>query len=117
MNNIIKTPIDNIKSIIKKSLKIDGKERLSQLEKDYENKLVKELSSKSIQQKRKWMTYNQLVIELKDNFHGRYYKKLQYRLTDEASNPRRSCIQTICELDHGTEEIERLYLKIKGFKN
>lgn len=113
--SVTKDPTENIKFVIKRSLNLDDK-NLSQLEKDYEDKLVSELSSNDANKRRKWITYNQLVVELKMHFYEKH-KELQYKLTDNSFNPTNACIWAVNELNHTTDEIERLYNKIKDFNN
>ncbi len=53
------------------------------LEIEYENKITNELLNESFENKHKWATYNQVVLELKKVIYEDYLSsKLQYLLTD-----------------------------------
>jgi hypothetical protein len=81
----------------------------------YEGDLDKHLTPSKLEEKKRWVTYNQVIIELKHNLKDMLkVKELQYRLTD-AENPNDVCIEIIKNLDEITPELERLYLKIINF--
>ena len=42
-------------------------------------------------------------------------KELQYKLTEDNANPTMSCIDVLDSLKNRSEELERLYYKIKNF--
>lgn len=85
------------------------------LEHEYENKITENLMVGDIDEKRAWVTYNQVILEfkntLKDNLK---VKELQYKLTDD-SDPNEACIQVIEAVKHQSPELERLYNKIRNF--
>ena len=67
--------------------------------------------------KRKWITYNQVLLELKHNIKDMLkVKELQYKLTEENTNPRISCIDVLDSLKNRSDELERLYNKIRNFE-
>jgi hypothetical protein len=85
------------------------------LEHEYENYVTENLYKGSIKSKKEWMTYNQVILELKHNIKDMLkVKELQYRLTEE-SEPRVVCIEVIEDLEKKTPELERLYDKIRNF--
>lgn len=85
------------------------------LETEYENYLTENLSNASIKKKREWITYNQVILELKHNLKDMLkVKELQYKLTEDAE-PREVCIEVIETLSVKTPELERLYNKIRNF--
>jgi hypothetical protein len=84
------------------------------LEKQYEYKLTNKLISGN---KTKWITYNQVVLELKHSLKDTLkVKELQYKLTenDDSTN---NCLSVIEDIKTSTPELERLYYKIKNFQN
>jgi len=85
------------------------------LEHEYENKVTENLALGDIEERRAWVTYNQVVLEfkhtLKDNLR---VKELQYKLTDDL-DPNEACIQVIEPVKHQSPELERLYNKIRNF--
>ncbi len=85
------------------------------LEHVYENKVTKILAEGDIGNKKAWVTYNQVILELKHSIKDILkVKELQYKLT-ENSDPNRVCIEVIKNVKHRTPELERLYHKIKNF--
>lgn len=85
------------------------------LEHEYENYVTENLSMGDITNKQKWLTYNQVVIELKHNLKDMLkVKELQYKLT-ESLEPREVCIEVIEPLKNKSPELERLYNKIRNF--
>lgn len=89
----------------------------TQLEVEYEDKLVNCLMEESYETKHEWATYNQVVIELKNNLHEyQLVQELQYRLTD-LECPKNACIEVIGKGKVVTPELQRLYEKIINFKD
>jgi len=85
------------------------------VEKLYEENLNQRLNSEKLSIKRAWTTYNQVIIEFKDNLKDMLrVKELQYRLTDK-ENPTDVCIEILRESRTLSPELERLYTKIKNF--
>lgn len=82
------------------------------LENEYSNHLTKKLINDD---KNKWITYNQVILELKHNIKDSLrVKELQYKLTDIDYNPNEVCIK-ILETIELNPELERLYHKIRNF--
>lgn len=87
------------------------------LEVVYEEKMVTRLMEESLEVKREWATYNQVVIELKNNLNEYHLvKELQYRLTDYEC-PKNACMEVIGNSKVVTPELQRLYIKIMNFKD
>jgi hypothetical protein len=85
------------------------------VEKLYEENLSKGINSEKKSIKRAWVTYNQVIVELKHNIKDMLrVKELQYRLTNH-ENPNDVCIEIIREVKQRSPELERLYYKIKNF--
>jgi len=85
------------------------------VEKLYEEHLNKRLTSEALSIKRAWATYNQVIIEFKNNLKDMVrVKELQYRLTD-VEDPKNVCIEVISEVKERSSELERLYKKIIKF--
>lgn len=85
------------------------------VEKLYEEHLGGRLSDDKLSVKKAWLTYNQVIIELKHNLKDMLrVKELQYRLTD-TENPNKVCIEVIQGVDKRSPELERLYEKIRNF--
>lgn len=85
------------------------------VEKLYEENLTERLNSEKLSIKKAWATYNQVIIEFKDNLKDMLrVKELQYRLTDK-ENPTDVCIEVLREVKTLSPELERLYYKIKNF--
>lgn len=85
------------------------------LEHAYENKVTENLIVGDIDDKKAWITYNQVILELKHSLKDNLkVKELQYKLT-ENSNPNEVCIQVIEDVKHRSKELERLYYKITNF--
>jgi hypothetical protein len=85
------------------------------LEHIYEDKVIDVLVNENFKNKKAWLTYNQVILELrhsiKDNLK---VKELQYKLTDNL-DPKLVCIEVINNVEHPSPELERLYYKIKNF--
>lgn len=85
------------------------------LEHEYEDKIVTLLMTEEYSKKEQWVTYNQLMLELKHSLNNNLgVVELQYRLTDN-ENPKNVCISIIDNLEVKTPEMLRLYEKIKKF--
>jgi hypothetical protein len=85
------------------------------LEMEYENCMAETLSSGTIEDKKEWITYNQVILELKHNIKDMIrVKELQYRILDELE-PRRVFMDVIQKIDCKSDELDRLYNKIKNF--
>ncbi len=87
----------------------------SYLEHEYEAKLTDNLIKGSLEKKKAWVTYNQVILELKHTIKDNLrVKELQYRLTDN-SDPNEVCIQVMESLKDLSPELNRLYYKIMNF--
>jgi hypothetical protein len=87
----------------------------SYLEHEYENKITENLILGDIEEKQAWVTYNQVILELKNTLKDNLkVKELQYKLTEDI-NPNEVCIQVIEPIKTKSPELERLYYKIKNF--
>jgi len=85
------------------------------LESQYKNVMLQKLSSKNRNQVRAWLTYNQVILELRDSLKDSLKtKELQYRLTD-GENPNMACLDVMSELKSESPELTRLYEKIMNF--
>lgn len=85
------------------------------LEHEYEDVLTENLILGDIEKKQAWVTYNQVILELKNTLKDTLkVKELQYKLT-ENSDPNEVCIEVIGQIRHQTPELDRLYNKIKNF--
>ena len=85
------------------------------LEGTYEQYLTENIYISTIDNKKKWVTYNQVILELKHNLKDMLrVKELQYKLT-ESTNPNNTCIEVLSGLDELTPELDRLYNKIRNF--
>jgi len=86
------------------------------LEHEYEDRVTEHLFIGSIIDKQKWATYNQVIIELKNNLKDTLkVKELQYKLTENL-DPTDVCLEVLSNLKTKTPELERLYYKIMNFK-
>lgn len=105
----------NLKVKIRKALKENYGNFDSFLEHQYEEKLTENLIVGSLDKKRKWLTYNQVVLELKNSIKDLLkVKELQYKLSDDL-NPNDVCIEILEDMKGSSPELERLYYKIKNF--
>lgn len=85
------------------------------LEHVYENKVTDILANGNIEDKKEWVTYNQVILELKHSIKDNLrVKELQYKLTEE-TDPAEVCVEVIQDLINRSPELERLYHKIKNF--
>lgn len=104
-----------LKSKIKKILRCNYGNFDTLLEHEYENKLIEVLVIGDIKHKKEWVTYNQVVLELKNSLKDMLkVKELQYKLTENL-NPSDVCIEILDSIKEKTPELERLYYKIKNF--
>jgi len=88
----------------------------SQLEHEYELVITKALMEEDFVGKHEWVTYNQVVLELKHNLKDSMtLMELQYKLTDKV-NPTNACIEVLEKLRDRSPELDRLYHKIRNFK-
>ena len=87
------------------------------IEKLEKESLDKHLTESEIEIRRAWLTYNQVLVELKHNIKDNLkVKELQYRLTDD-ENPNNACIEVIQNISSRTEELDRLPVMHKARKN
>lgn len=87
---------------------------ITYLEKEYETKLIRKLVSGDIDKQKAWLTYNQVVLEIKHNIKDSIkVKELQYNLTDNL-NPNEVCVDVIDSIVTKTQELIRLSEKIKN---
>jgi hypothetical protein len=104
-----------IKTKIRKVLRDHYGEFNTFLEHEYENKLIEILIIGDVNHKREWVTYNQVILELKNTLKDMLkVKELQYKLTENL-NPSEVCIEILETLQFRTPELERLYNKIRNF--
>lgn len=105
----------DLKTKIRESLKEQYGDFNTNLEHEYETKLTEILIIGDMQKKRAWLTYNQVILELKHTLKDILkVRELQYKLTDN-SDPNEVCISVIEDIKNKTEELERLYNKIVNF--
>lgn len=105
----------NLKTKIRKLLKEHYGEFNTNLEHEYETKLTENLITGDIERKKAWMTYNQVILELKYSLKDVLkVKELQYRLTENV-DPNEVCIDVIEGVKDRSPELERLYYKIRNF--
>lgn len=106
-----------IKAKIRKALREQYGEFNTYLEHKYEHKLTENLILGNLNKKMAWVTYNQVILELKNSLKDSLkVSELQYKLTDD-TNPNDVCIEVIQTLENRTPELERLYYKISNFIN
>ena len=87
----------------------------SYLELKYEIVITEQLLNGDSVKKHEWATYNQVILELKDNIQDMLkVKELQYKLTESLS-PKEDCIQILEDVKDVSPELQRLYYKIKNF--
>ena len=105
----------DIKTKIRIALREQYGDFNTNLEHEYETKLTENLVIGDIEKKRAWLTYNQVILELKHSLKNMLkVRELQYKLTDDA-NPNEVCISVIEDVKSQTPELERLYYKIANF--
>ena len=85
------------------------------LEGKYFERVSNQLMIGDFERKDIWATYNQVILELKNNIQDSLrVKELQYMLTDK-ENPQEACISVLEGVKLKSPELERLYYKIKNF--
>lgn len=105
----------DIKARIKKVLREEYGGFRTHLEHVYENKVVDVLTHDNFKTKQAWLTYNQVILELKHSLKDTLrVKELQYKLTDN-SDPNKVCLDVINEIEFRSPELDRLYHKIMSF--
>lgn len=105
----------NLKDKIRKSLRDVYGEFESGLELEYETVITENLLNEDFSIKEEWVTYNQVVLEFKHNLKDLLkVKQLQYELTD-SRDPKDVCINLIRSSEIRSEELDRLYYKIRNF--
>jgi len=103
----------DLKPKIRKILREHYGEFETYLEHKYEEVLTENLITGSTKIKNAWVTYNQVVLELKNSIKNTLkLKELQYKLTED-SNPSEMCIEVISDIKDLSPELKRLYEKIK----
>ncbi len=96
-------------------MEVYGEPFKTYLENEYENKVIEVLVNGDLKSKREWVTYNQVIVELKHNIKDAMkVKELQYKLTDNIP-PSQACIEVLCDIKNLTPELTRLYDKINNF--
>ena len=86
----------------------------SLLEHQYEHTLTENLIDGPFKVREAWITYNQVILELKHSLKDMLrVKELQYKLTDDG-NPNEIILEVIEDVKTFTPELERLYCKIKN---
>lgn len=87
----------------------------SVLEHQYEDAITNKLFNGTTKDKEEWITYNQVILELKHSLKNiLLVKEVQYKLTDNGES-NKSIIETIERVKTLTPELERLYNKIINF--
>lgn len=105
----------NLKAKIRQALREHYGEFNTVLEHQYETKLTTSLMIGDIEEKKAWITYNQVILELKNTLKDTLkVKELQYKLTEDI-NPNQVCIEVIENVIDRSPELERLYYKIRNF--
>lgn len=105
----------DIKTKIRSALREQYGDFDTNLEHEYETKLTENLIIGDINKKRAWLTYNQVILELKHSLKNTIkVRELQYKLTDD-SDPNEVCISVMEDVKNQTAELERLYNKIANF--
>lgn len=105
----------NLKTKIRKALRETYGDFQTKLEHEYEVKLTENLIVGSMEKKKAWLTYNQVILELKHSLKDTLrVKELQYKLTEE-TDPNEVCIEVMEAVKDRSPELERLYYKIRNF--
>ena len=105
----------NLKTKIRRVLKEQYGNFDTELEHQYEVKLTENLIVGDIDKKKAWLTYNQVILELKHSLNDMLkVKELQYKLTENA-DPNEVCIEVMEAVKDRSPELERLYYKIRNF--
>jgi hypothetical protein len=105
----------DLKAKIRKVLREHYGDFNTYLEHQYETKLTENLIIGDINNKKAWVTYNQVILELKNTLKDMLkVKELQYKLTENL-DPNEVCIEVLETINSKTPELERLYNKIRNF--
>ena len=105
----------NIRAKIKEALREQYGDFNTDLETEYITILTEKLIIGDIDDKRAWLTYNQVILELKNSIRDILkVKELQYKLTDNL-DPNKVCIEVIEDVKDDSTELKRLYLKISNY--
>jgi hypothetical protein len=111
----------DLENKIRTELRVEYGDFTGFLENQYEIFLINKLITSSwkrknkISEKEKWLTYNQVVLEIKKNINdNKILGEIQYRLTN-GENPTNVCTDIIKKIKNKTTELERLYYKIISF--
>lgn len=105
----------DLKVKIRKTLRESYGDFVTNLEGEYQDKITEALLRDDIENKKEWVTYNQVILELKHNIKDNLrVRELLYRLTDK-EDPNKACIEVIREVKIKTAELDRLYYKIMNF--
>jgi len=105
----------DLKRKIRKALRESYGDFNTNLEGMYRDKITEALLNETLPNKKEWVTYNQVILELKHNIKDNLLvRELLYRLTD-IEDPNNACIEVIKEVKTRTPELERLYFKIMNF--
>ena len=104
-----------LKARIRKALREQYGDFKTYLEHRYEETITENLILGNIDDKRAWVTYNQVILELKNSVKNTLkVRELQYKLTDGA-DPNEVCIEVMEDIKSQYPELERLYYKISNF--
>lgn len=107
--------IMNLKAKIRSVLREQYGEFTTYLEHKYEDTITENLIGNNWENRRAWLTYNQVILELKDSLKNTLkVKELQYRLTEKVDY-NEVCISVIEDIKTKSPELERLYYKISNF--
>jgi len=100
---------------IRKALRESYGDFVTNLEGEYRDIITEALLQENLESKKEWVTYNQVILELKHNIKDNLrVRELLYKLTDNG-DPNIACIEVIREVKGRTPELERLYYKIMNF--
>lgn len=106
----------DLKIKIRKALREQYGSFETYLEHEYEDVLTENLIIGDDTKRREWITYNQVILELKHSIKDLIkVKELQYKLTDK-NDPNEVCIQVLDEIRTSSPELDRLYWKISNFR-
>lgn len=104
-----------LKAKIRKALRESYGDFKTELESQYQDRLTEALLQEDLSNKHEWVTYNQVILELKHNIKDQLrVRELLYKLTDNGE-PNKACIEVIKEVKFRTPELDRLYFKIMNF--
>lgn len=105
----------DLKGKIRQALRESYGDFNTNLEGEYRDRITEALLHETLSNKKEWVTYNQVILELKHNVKDNLLvRELLYRLTD-IEDPNNACISVIREVKTKTPELERLYYKIMNF--